>query len=85
MGRTRASIGVVILGSLIAAPGCGGASAPDESGTQLLAGRDFGNLFFWNEHTPTFTRQTIAPGANDQDLWIWPDGENAMRRAAIRA
>jgi hypothetical protein len=79
MGRTRTSI-AIFLGILIATPivgGCGGASPPEQSGTQLLAGRDFGNLFFWNENTPAFTRGTTTPGADNQDLWIWPDGESA--------
>ncbi len=43
---------------------------------QRLAGRDFDNLFFWNEQTAAFTRQTTAPGGANQDLWVWPDGEN---------
>ena len=80
MGRTRTSMAVVFLGHLIVAAitqGCDGGSPPAPSGTQLLAGRDFGNLFFWHEHTAAFTRQTAAPGAAGQDLWVWPDDESA--------
>ena len=78
MGRTRTSIAVVFVGIVfLGIMGCDGSSPPEQSGTQLLAGRDFGNLFFWNEQTPAFTRQTAAPGASSQDLWVWPDGESA--------
>ncbi len=79
MGRIRAWIRTVWAGGLAAtaiAAGCDGSNLPEQSGAQRLAGRDFGNLFFWNAQTPAFTRQTTTPGANDQDLWIWPDGEN---------
>jgi hypothetical protein len=71
---------VVFLGKWFATAivaGCDGGSPPAPSGTQLLAGRDFGNLFFWNQNTPAFTRQTTAPGGASQDLWVWPDGEGA--------
>jgi hypothetical protein len=78
MGRTRTSIAVVFLGVVfLGTRGCDGSSPPEQSGTQLLAGRDFGNLFFWNQQTPAFTRQTAATGASSQDLWVWPDGESA--------
>src|SRR4051794_5664068 len=83
MGRTRTSIAVVFLGIFflgiffLGIMGCDGSSPPEQSGTQLLAGRDFGNLFFWNEQTPAFTRGTATPGADSQDLWVWPDGESA--------
>lgn len=80
MGRIRAWIRVLWIGGFTAtaiAAGCGGSSPPEQSGTQRLAGRDLGNLFFWNEQTPTFTRQTATPGSPNQDLWVWPDGENA--------
>ena len=85
-GRTRTGIAAVWLGGLVATAiveGCDGNSPPEQSGTQLLAGRDFGNLFFWNEQTPAFTRQTTAPGAGNQDLWVWPDGESAPAAGAV--
>ncbi len=78
MGRIRA---VWVVGRLAAAAitaGCGADSPPEQSGTQRLTGRDFDHLFFWNEQTPAFTRQTTAPaGDSSQDFWVWPDGENA--------
>jgi len=84
MGRTRTAIAVAFLGKLLVAAtveGCDGGSPPAPSGTQLLAGRDLGNLFFWNEHTAAFTRQAATPGAGTQDLWIWPDDESAPQLA----
>jgi hypothetical protein len=84
-GRTRVGIAAIWLGGLAATAivaGCDGNSPPEQSGMQRLAGRDFDNLFFWNEQTPAFTRQTTAPtGAGSQDFWVWPDGENAPLRA----
>ena len=74
-GAWAAGLALVLAAALVAA--CDGSSPPGQSGTQLLAGRDFGNVFFWNPHTAVFTRQTAAPGGENQDLWIWPDDEGA--------
>lgn len=84
MGQKRAWMVAVWVGTLAAAAigaGCDGGSPPEQSGVQRLGGRDFDHLFFWNEQTPTFTRQTAAPGNTSQDFWVWPDSENAPRLA----
>jgi len=59
---------------VVAACGCGGAGdVGPMSGRQLLAGRDFGNLFFWNGRTLEFTRNAAEqPSTGPQDLWAWP-------------
>jgi hypothetical protein len=52
IGRTGAWITAVWIGGLAGtaiAAGCDGGSPPEQSGTQRLAGRDFGNLFFWKQ------------------------------------
>jgi hypothetical protein len=81
MERTRAWIAAGWVGGLaataIGGAGCDRSSPPEQSGTQQLPGRDFDNLFFWNEQTRAFTRHTTAPAGASQDLWVWPDGENA--------
>ncbi|HET6151274.1 MAG TPA: hypothetical protein VFH68_27300 [Polyangia bacterium] len=62
--------------AVLALAGCdGGGAGPAVLGSQLLAGRDFGNLFYWNHSTLGFTRPTSVPGATTEDLWVWPDGE----------
>jgi len=59
---------------VIAACGCGGGGdVGPTSGRQLLAGRDFGNLFFWNGRTLEFTRDAAEqPSTGPHDLWEWP-------------
>jgi hypothetical protein len=62
------------LALVLSACGCGGGgdSGP-MSGQQLLAGRDFANLGFWNGRTLEFTRDTAdQPPIGPQDLWEWP-------------
>src|SRR5882672_4942742 len=79
---TRASVagawaaGLALAWGAALVSGCDGSSPPGQIGTQLMAGRDFGNVFFWNAHTAVFTRQTAAPGGGNQVLWIWPDDES---------
>ncbi len=75
--KTRASIAAMLVAGAALVQACDGGSPPQQSGTQLLPGRDFGNLFFWNAQTAAFTRQTTAPGGANQDLWVWPDEESA--------
>src|SRR3954468_13437599 len=78
----RAAFAVAVsVAATMGAGGCGGDDGGTQppTGEQILTGRDFSNLFFWNRGTLVFTRDAAVPlaGVADQDLWVWPADADA--------
>ena len=60
-----------------ASAGCGGGGdVGPMSGRQLIQGRDVNDLFFWQNRTLAFTRDTSEPSQPEpQDFLVWPIDE----------
>jgi hypothetical protein len=66
-------LGRVLLVAVLALAGCGGGDLGPMSGRHALTGRDFANVFFWQTHTLTFTRDAADTSQPEpQDLFVWP-------------
>ena len=63
---------------MVAACGCGGGDPGPMSGRQAFAGRDFGNLFFWQTRTLGFTRDAAdSSHGQPHDFLVWQMDEPA--------
>lgn len=72
-GRRLWRVGGLGVAVALATVGCGGGDPGPMSGHQALQGRDFGDLFFWQGRTLTFSRDTADPSQPEpQDLFVWP-------------
>jgi hypothetical protein len=57
----------------VGAAACDGGDPGPMSGQQVLDGRDFGELFFWQPRTLAFTRDTADKSQPEpQDFLVWP-------------
>src|SRR5262245_35395608 len=77
--RRAGSVGILHVLHLLAAfaavgtAACEGGDPGPMSGRQALSGRDLGDLFFWNERTLAFTRDTLDTSQPEpQDFLVWP-------------